>query len=1342
MSKLVAAAAVALALAVPAGAAAQGFDAQSFRTPPSDARPTLLWFWNGTVTTEIVDRQLADMRAQGVDEVLVFPFDTTALRPAFFSEEWFDLIEHTLREAQRTGMHIWLFNDDLFPSGRGAGLVVNGGKVGDRTYEPRPDLRPDGIARSTRTVDGGGPVELDDAGDAGLRVQDGRLIVDAAGREGVTLLEAGAGWQDYDVAATVSVLQSTAGLMVRSPDPRNGYLVDLRDDGGVNVWRQVDGGFSLLRLGDAVPGFDPRADHRLEVSLRGDMITPSLDGRQLPTVTDGRFSRGRVGVRAVSGQRSSWDALGVRDAGGATLYDDDFASADALEAFDVPPSADRLVAVAARPEGSEDADDIVDLTADAKAGRDWDAPAGRWRIDTFTARELADTNPGSFRRNYLDLLDDDAVSRFLDAVPGEYHRRFPWAFGTVLRGFADDEPFLASADAHFRAVPWSPSLERALPEHGASPAAALSAVHDDLGRSGRTLRGAFWRTISDRFADAYYHRQHDWMRDHGVSFISNPLWDEYGPAEQIKSTGNLNSVNQWAQIPGTDLVFDHFQRGYHRTLPRWAASAAHQLGLPLVYNESMGAMGWGVTPALTREVTGGFAARGVNFTLLHAVYTDPGFIPYPPPFQPLTPWWNVSRPLNEWIGRVMQAGRARARAATALLQPQRAAEAWQDTPRADAVDAAFTSAVHGLEDHQVDFDLLDEGALEGDPALRLHASARGGELHVGEQAYSVAVLPETPTLSLGAARTLTQFVRGGGTLVLAGVPPVEEAGGRDAALAEALGELLAEPGSGRVVRADDGQAAGAGAAQHGGAAATLSPAVPELRVLRVERGGEHGFLVANERGEAVSTTATLPATGAPRRWDPDTGEVEPVHTWRAAGANREATAVPLELGPYETTLITFRGSGADGSHAVSSALPVRDVRADRDALVATVRAERPGHFAVTGARGSALYRGVAEVGDPLQPVALGGDWSLRLERDGAAEQRRPLGSWTAVDPAFSGSAVYERSFSLDAAQLEGRRWTLDLGDVRDAAEVEVNGRSLGSRLWAPYALDATDALRPGVNAVRVRVTNTGANARGEARASGLLGPVALRPSRDVAVRLERVRGERALELDADPVRLAPGQAVTARVRVQDLGRRAGEVEVIAAGDGVTVSPATLTVPLGRDGSGSAELRVTAPADAPGDGSVTLRAGDAESTVPVTVLPATRLGRARASSSFPGRGPELAIDGITDSGLWDQGQGWNDGTADAYPDTLTVDFAAPAPIGRVRVHTLGSAQYPAAQFGIADADVQLRSGGEWRTVGTLRANAQPVTELTFPTVEADAVRLVVTAARVSYSRVIELEALAR
>ena len=69
------------------------------------------------------------------------------------------------------------------------------------------------------------------------------------------------------------------------------------------------------------------------------------------------------------------------------------------------------------------------------------------------------------------------------------------------------------------------------------------------------------------------------------------------------------------------------------------------------------------------------------------------------------------------------------------------------------------------------------------------------------------------------------------------------------------------------------------------------------------------------------------------------------------------------------------------------------------------------------------------------------------------------------------------------------------------AEVEVNGKRAGSRLWAPYRLDVTAVLRPGRNRLRVRVTNTGANVRGQALVSGLLGPVVLRPWRFVEVAL-------------------------------------------------------------------------------------------------------------------------------------------------------------------------------------------------------------------------------------------------
>ncbi|MDW5593984.1 glycosyl hydrolase [Conexibacter stalactiti] len=1324
------------------------FDRAQFAQPRSDSRPAVLWFWNGTVTPALIDSQLAELRAQGVDEVLVFPYDTPNLRPGFFTEEWFALIEHTLREAQRTGMHVWLFNDDIFPSGRGAGIVVNGGRLGGRTYEPRPDLRMQGAAAAgTTVVEGGRQVDVRQLLATGLSVSGGRLVVDAASRAGVTLLRDGADWQDYTVTTTVRMQSGATGTVVRSPDARNGYLVDLGEDGGVDVWRQRDGSFSLLHDGGTLPGFDTGAEHRVRIQVDGDELTASLDGTVVATVRDATFPRGRVGVRAVATQRSLRDDLHIVAADGSTLLDETFDDEVALGRFELDAPIDRLAALAARPADgprANDANAVVDLTSLAREGRSWEAPAGRWRIDTFLVQRLIDDS--NFRRYYLDTLDEEAVGRFLDVVVGEYHRRFPWAFGTVLRGFADDEPFLPSADAHFNATPWSPTLERALRRHGTNPAQALSALQQGsgFGRNGQRVQGRFWRTVSDRFTEAYYKQQHRYMEDLGVQYISNPLWDEYGPAEQIRSSGNLNALNQWAQIPGTDVIYDHFQRGDQRLLPRWPASAAHQLGLPQVYNEAMGAFGWHVTPGDTRDVTGAFAARGVNFTLLHAAFSEQTTVPYPPPYNGANPWWRLARPLNDWIGRVMELGRNEAIAQTALLQPQRAAEAGQGTPDADAIDGAFKLAVHALEDEQVDFDLLDEGALTRDPVLRAHAVVRRGALEVGRMRYEAVVLPETPQLSLAAALTLERFARGGGTLIAAGPLPLQEVDGRDAELRQVWARL-----AGRLVTVADGSRAGRAAADRGYAAATLTPASDSVRVLRLRDGRRSGFMVVNEGSTTIATSARFPLRGAPTLWDPATGAVAPATTYRD---DADGTEIPLSLEPHEVVGVTFGGhAGRDEDPhavAVSPGATVERLDADRRGLRATVLATRPGPLAVVARDRARAYRGGTTLTDPLTPVALDGDWRLRIETSAGIDAERPLGSWTDLAPRHSGSAVYTRTLELTRAQLAGREWTLDLGDVRAAAEVTINGRPLPQPLlWAPYVADVGDLLRAGSNEIAVRVTNTGANSHGDVRDSGLLGPVRLLPQRRLTVALERADRSALLELRpaVDALGVAPGQQRTLRVAVRDLTGDSGRVRLTAEASGpVQLRDRSVDVRLGRDGTGTAELTVSAALGAgiPGTGELRLRAGAASATVPVRIDLASRFGRARASSTLSPWHARFLIDGVTsvDHAAWSRGEAWNDGTAAAFPDTVTVAFDAPAPVSRVRVWTLDTPQDPAAVFGVRDFDVQLEVDGRWRTVGQVRGNRAALAELTVPRVSAEGLRVVVSSAPESYSRLVELEAL--
>ena len=362
----------------------------------------------------------------------------------------------------------------------------------------------------------------------------------------------------------------------------------------------------------------------------------------------------------------------------------------------------------------------------------------------------------------------------------------------------------------------------------------------------------------------------------------------------------------------------------------------------------------------------------------------------------------------------MQIAAGAPRAQTALIDPTSAAATWQHTPQAADIDTAFTAANDALENAQVDFDLLDEGALSGDPAVRAPARVVGGALAVGTQRYRFAVLPQTPTISLAAVRTLTAFVRSGGTLVAVGALPTEEADGHDAALASALSALFS---NGRAIRIADVSALGGAADDAGAAAAVLSPRAPNVRMLRLYKGNDVAFLINNEGSTPVRTNAAFPVAGTPDLWDPRTGSTTTAPQYEVSG---HATTVPLRLDPYETSIVVFGPGGSPGAHLVAGG--------DRDGLqpgplavaggtvTANVTATAPGSYPLVAAAGGRYFAGTAHVTDPLTAVALDGDWTRQL---GSSTTTGPLGSWTATDPAYSGSATYQHSIDRDRRATRG-----------------------------------------------------------------------------------------------------------------------------------------------------------------------------------------------------------------------------------------------------------------------------------------------------------------------------------
>ncbi len=103
-------------------------------------------------------------------------------------------------------------------------------------------------------------------------------------------------------------------------------------------------------------------------------------------------------------------------------------------------------------------------------------------------------------------------------------------------------------------------------------------------------------------------------------------------------------------------------------------------------------------------------------------------------------------------------------------------------------------------------------------------------------------------------------------------------------------------------------------------------------------------------------------------------------------------------------------------------------------------------------------------------------WIVKFNTSTA--QYNTLASWTeSEDPAikyFSGTATYENTFTIPSVHSSSR-YRIDLGEVKNIAEVIVNGKSSGIVWKKPFKVDVSDAIKPGNNTIQIKVTNLWVN---------------------------------------------------------------------------------------------------------------------------------------------------------------------------------------------------------------------------------------------------------------------------
>jgi hypothetical protein len=684
--------------------------------------------------------------------------------------------------------------------------------------------------------------------------------------------------------------------------------------------------------------------------------------------------------------------------------------------------------------------EVVDLTsAMASDGTlNWSIPAGRWivlRIGYSLTGHENHPAPAEATGLEVDKLNPNFVRKYID----HYLNSYSDTVGNGLIGSTGISHLLSDSveigsqnwtddilaqfqrlrgyDAH----PWLPALTGVIV---ASPQETTQFLWD------------FRRTIAELFAQNHYGEIAKALHSRGLGYYSEAF--EY----HRPSLGDDMEMRRHADIPmGALWAFKTGEEPpptYIGDL-RGAASVAHIYGQNLVGAESMTSNGpaWGWSPAMLKPVADYELALGVNRFMIHETTHQPrvDILPgltmwaYGQWFNRNETWAEQARPWIDYLARssyLLQQGHFFADVAyfygeEAPLTALYANHALTDVPQGYAFD-------------YVNADVL----LNQFKVVNRRLTTPGGT------SYRVLYLGGSSShMTLPVLRKLRELVTQGAVII--GDKPQSSPSLADdphefESLAVELWPANASPtqhGKGIIYARQPPEQILAQLGLQPDFSYTHPQADSSLLFVHRKLADGDIYFVDRRNNQPAHFELSFRISGrTPELWHVDTGLTEPVSYTTKLGITR----VPLDLRAQDALFVVF--------------------------LKPTFRR-------------SFRVRAPAE----KELTSLDTGWLATFQSGRGVTAPVPfetLSSWSTSDSPgvkyFSGTADYRRPFTVSAAWLRGgQKVLLDLGDVREVAEVTVNGQEIGTLWKAPYRIDVTAALHSGINQISVRITNLWVN---------------------------------------------------------------------------------------------------------------------------------------------------------------------------------------------------------------------------------------------------------------------------
>jgi len=609
----------------------------------------------------------------------------------------------------------------------------------------------------------------------------------------------------------------------------------------------------------------------------------------------------------------------------------------------------------------------------------------------------------------------------------------------------------------------------------------LPALFDTAHPDCRDIRNDFWRTLAEQTEEAYIRPLTEWAHAHGVT----SQIEAYGtPPVSIRSY-------RYIDVP----VGEHYEWKEFSS-SRWASSGGHLGGKPVILAEAWTWLGLPNRFADTLEqlkqcsdlhfLSGINALYGVTYAYSPLNLPSPGWVPY---FGPATnhtsPYWPYFSHFADYVNRatfVLQQGKPVVDIALYLPMEDVMAEAdmeqllpnWAVRDRLSSngppPEFSLKNALH-YESNIVKTIITNGYAFDGIDTFTLNAGmlAGNGRLRLGDGDYRVLVLPNLTAIDPESLNQIHLFVRSGGTLIATKRLPDRAWGLRDrerrtSLVRESVTQLFGNApyreyrensfGNGRTIYCPDEQGSFLKALH------TLTPDIafeqPSEHVSFVHRQSPDRdfYFLANTSEQSLSLNAVFRiGKKAPDLWDMKSGEIRPIVVFENTSAG---TRVPFRLGPYESKALVFSQTGRAPA-ALRTNLPLEDS--------SEARVFENGEYFYEQGRGVETVT-VSGVPAPYMPRMK---WQLTLGND--RYDLDDLRSWTDLTTSrfFSGRGVYESAFH--SPPFAGLGAMLDLGRVHETADVRINGQPVGVVWMRPYRFDVSRLLRPGLNKIRVDVTN-------------------------------------------------------------------------------------------------------------------------------------------------------------------------------------------------------------------------------------------------------------------------------